>query len=112
MAKTKNHPRVGGPTEKALNGVCLASAHIMSDGKKVGFMYREEAEDELDSGWRFLSGEENDEYLDNEDNYGVFDVDAVVKMDNLVRNYIHLPIGTELERDGGKFVPIADDENT
>jgi hypothetical protein len=108
MAKIKSHPRTGGPTEKALNGVCLASAHIMTEGKKVGYMYREEPEEDLDSGWRFLSGEEDDSYLDIDDNYGVFDVDAVVKVDALVRNYIHLPIGTELERDGGKFVIIVE----
>lgn len=104
MAKKSNHPKAGGPLQKALNGICLASAQVMVDKKKVGFMYREEAEEELDSGWRFLSGEEDDAYLDDENNYGVYDVDAVVELDALVRNYLHLPPGSELERQDNRFV--------
>ncbi|MEX1189522.1 MAG: DUF2185 domain-containing protein [Bacteroidia bacterium] len=109
MAKKKNHPKTGGPIEKALNGVCMASAQITEDKLPVGFMYRESPEEDLDSGWRFLSGKEDDDYLENENNYGVFDVDFIVGLDSVVRNYIHLPVGSELERNGNKFIPYSEE---
>ena len=40
---------------------CFATDRITVDGMKVGYMYREEAEEELDSGWRFFEGTESDE---------------------------------------------------
>lgn len=105
----KNHPRLGDALRKALNGVCLASARIASDRTQVGFMYREKPEEELDSGWRFLAGDETDEFLENEANYGVFDVEYIVGIDPLIRNYIHLPVGTELERNENKFIPYSEE---
>lgn len=109
MAKKKNHPKIGGPLQKVLQAVCMASAQITEDKLNVGFMYREQPEEDLDSGWRFLSGNEDDAYLDNENNYGVFDVEYIVQLDPLVRNYIHLPVGTELERNDNKFEPYLED---
>ncbi len=109
MNKKKNHPKTGGPLQKALNGVCMASAQITEDKMPVGFMYREKPEEDLDSGWRFLSGNEDEDYLDNENNYGVFDVEYIVQLDALVRNYIHLPVGTELERNQNKFEPYSEE---
>jgi hypothetical protein len=46
-------------------GSCFASDRITVDGKPVGFMYREEGDSDLDSGWRFLAGDESDDYLDD-----------------------------------------------
>jgi hypothetical protein len=108
MAK-KNHPRVGDALRQALTGVCLASARVASDKARVGFMYREKPEETMDSGWRFLAGDETEEFLENEENYGVFDVEYIVGIDPLVRNYIHLPVGTELERTEGKFIPYTEE---
>ena len=87
----------------------MASAQVTEEKLKVGFMYREQPEEDLDSGWRFLSGNEDDAYLDNENNYGVFDVEFIVQLDPLVRNYIHLPVVTELERNDNKFEPYTED---
>ncbi len=109
MIKKKNHPKTGGPLQKVLNAVCMASAQVTEEKLKVGFMYREQPEEDLDSGWRFLSGKEDDAYLDNENNYGVFDVEFIVQLDPLVRNYIHLPVGTELERNDNKFEHYTED---
>jgi hypothetical protein len=49
-------------------GSCIASDHITVEGRPVCFMYREEPSDEIDSGWRFLSGAETQEYLDTASN--------------------------------------------
>ena len=53
-------------------GSCFASDHITVEGRKVGFMYREEADNEIDSGWRFLSGHESQEYLDDPDHLSIY----------------------------------------
>jgi len=62
-------------------GVCVASDRITIDGSKVGFMYREEPANEIDSGWRFLAGDESDEYMSNSDNHSVHDVNTIANYD-------------------------------
>lgn len=109
MTRKKTHPRLGGPLQKILNGVCMASARISEDKCSVGFMYREKPEEDLDTGWRFLSGDEDESYLNDESNYGIFDVEYIVKLDPLIKNYIHLPVGTELERKDNKFISYSED---
>jgi hypothetical protein len=71
-------------------------------------MYREQPEDDFDSGWRFLSGEEDDQYMEDEQNSFITDVDMVIVLDAAIRHYLHLPFGTELERVGDKFVALED----
>lgn len=36
-------------------GGCLASDRITVDGMRVGYMYREEPDQDVDSGWRFFT---------------------------------------------------------
>jgi hypothetical protein len=79
-------------------GECLATNHIVEDKLQVGFMYREVPEDEFDSGWRFLSGTEDDNYMNDADNYRMVTVEFLLSMDPSVRNFLNRPIGTELER--------------
>lgn len=43
-------------------GHCIATHAVREDGAAVGFMYRETAQFAEDSGWRFFSGDESDEY--------------------------------------------------
>ena len=43
-------------------GYSLVSAKIFRDGMKVGYMYREQPEEDEDSGWHFLSGTEDDDF--------------------------------------------------
>jgi hypothetical protein len=42
-------------------GSCYATDKITVDGLPVGYMYREAPDFEEDSGWRFLSGTEDQE---------------------------------------------------
>ena len=110
MTKAKKQLEANKPKRNPVfDGVCLASAYIMQDGKPVGFMYREKPEEELDSGWRFLSGEEDDAYLDNEDNYGVYDIEAVILVDPAIKQYLKLPYGAELERKNDHFIELIEE---
>jgi hypothetical protein len=91
-------------------GSCLVSNHITLDGKLVGFMYRVAPEFEIDCGWRFVSGEETEEYMEDEDNSKVLDVNTVANYDPAIIPYLQLPVRTELERVEGsdKFQKLED----
>lgn len=88
-------------------GICMITRYILDEVHPVGFMYREEPEEELDSGWRFLSGFEDDAYMELEDNTVIVDVDLVLVLDPLIKKYLHLPYGTELERHNDEFIPYS-----
>lgn len=45
---------------------CVVSDKITKEGFKVGYMYREKPEEgRPDSGWRFLAGNEDEEYMND-----------------------------------------------
>jgi len=79
-------------------GCCIASDKITVEGMKVGFMYRERPEDNMDSGWRFFSGTEDEDYVDDISNAMMFDVNVIANYDNDIIPYLNMPVGTELER--------------
>lgn len=85
---------------------CIATDRIMVDGAKVGYMYREEPMAEMpDSGWRFLAGDESDEYMENPDNSGVYSLNTICNYDPDIIPLLHAPYGTSFHRDeNGKFV--------
>ena len=53
-------------------GGCFATDMITVENRKVGYMYREETDFDTDSGWRFFSGHESQDYVDDlaQDVYG------------------------------------------
>ena len=90
-------------------GYCLASDKITVEGMNVGFMYREEPEEEDDSGWRFLSGTEEQDYVDDPENSAIFEVNTIANHDRAIIYYLKMPYGTEMERVPGedKFQKIT-----
>jgi hypothetical protein len=89
-------------------GSCLASDKITVDGMKVGFMYHEAPQDENDSGWRFIAGNEDQDYIDDPNNSMIFEVNVIANYDPAIIPYLKLPVGSELERKNGtdQFVQI------
>ena len=79
-------------------GGCMATDKITVDGEPVDFMYRDSPDFENDSGWRFFSGTENQAYVDNADNWAIYDVNTIANYDNAIIAYLDLPTGTTLER--------------
>jgi hypothetical protein len=79
-------------------GFSIASNAIIIDGEKIGFMYRENPDSNEDSGWRFLSGNESQEYVDDESNSKIMDVNTMANYDPAIIPYLKHPFGTELER--------------
>lgn len=79
-------------------GGCIATDKITVEGQKVGYMYREESNYELDNGWRFMSGDETQEYIDNPDNHSIYDLNTIANYDSEIILFMELPVGTECER--------------
>jgi hypothetical protein len=82
-------------------GGCIAPDTITVEGQKVKFMYRAPPITEMDSGWRFYSGIETEEYINNSENLSVYDVNTIANYDPAIIPYLELPIGTDLERIDG-----------
>ncbi|SEB71061.1 hypothetical protein SAMN04489806_1572 [Paramicrobacterium humi] len=80
-------------------GTAAATDEITVAGRAVGYMYREDPEDDSDSGWRFLAGDETQEYLDDERHVDVFDVNMIANMDQAIIPYLDAEPGTHLVRD-------------
>jgi hypothetical protein len=76
----------------------FATDKITVDGMKVGYMYREEPHDQMDSGWRFFLGTEDQAYVDDPNNTMIYNVNTIANYDSAIIPYLELPFGTELER--------------
>lgn len=56
----------------------VISRQVSEDGEPIGFLYREAATFPHDSGWRFFSGAEDDEYANNPDHFTVLPLNEVL----------------------------------
>lgn len=93
------------------HGGCIATDMITVKGKPVGFMYREKTTDtEADSGWRFMSGLEDQEYMDEPGNHGIYDVNTIANYDPSIIPFLDSPPGSVFERTPGasKFRVVDD----
>jgi hypothetical protein len=84
----------------------FATDHITVDGHRVGYMYREPAEGGFDSGWRFFSGLEADEYANNPENVAIYAVNTIANYDPDIIPLLDAPPGAAFARDArtGEFV--------
>lgn len=73
-------------------GSCIASDRITVDGMPVGYMYREIPDDSLDSGWRFFSGDESQDYLDNQEHLAIYDVNTIANYDRSIVTLLNDPV--------------------
>ncbi len=91
-------------------GGCVASDRITVAGKPVGFMYRERPEGPQDSGWRFTSGDETQDYMDDAGNHGVYDVNTIANYDPAIVPLLDSPVGSVFERLPGtkSLRPVTD----
>ena len=80
-------------------GSCIATDKITIEGELVDYMVRDEPSFDIDSGWQFFSGTEDQAYVDNPENSAIYDdVNTIANYDKAIIPYLHLPIGTQLER--------------
>ena len=79
-------------------GFVLATKMLVEGRRKVRYMYCEEPANPQDSGWRFLCGDENDDYVNNPDNIAIYDINTILEIDKSVLPYLNYPTGIALER--------------
>ena len=90
-------------------GACICSNRIISDGKRVGYCYREAPDSEIDSGWRFLSGDETQAYADNPENFSLYDINTVANFDPSIVVLLRSEVGSVYERrSDGDFIRVQD----
>lgn len=80
-------------------GFVFATKMLVEGRKKVRFMYREQSDDPNDSGWRFFCGDEDQKYVDNPDNIGIYDINTILEIDNSILPLINSHNGTAFERE-------------
>lgn len=85
---------------------CIVSDKITKEGFKVGYMYREEPnEKNPDSGWRFMAGNESEDYMSNSKNHHIFSLNTVCNYDKDIIKYLHSEIGSSYIRiDSNNFI--------
>src|SRR5205085_3393355 len=90
-------------------GGCIATDMITVEGRKVGYMYREEPDNDMDSGWRFMSGRESQAYMDDAANHAVYDVNTIANYDPDIIPFLDAPSESAFERQGssGRFVQVG-----
>ena len=69
-------------------GGCFITDRVMVDGLKIGYMCREVPTRPEDSGWRFFSGDESQEYIDDLTHTGVYEVNTAANYDPDIIPYL------------------------
>ncbi|MDU4961620.1 MAG: DUF2185 domain-containing protein [Sporomusaceae bacterium] len=89
---------------------CLATDRIVVDGAKVGYLYREAPEpdkESYDSGWRFTAGDEDDDYMDNPENAGVYSLNTIANYDPAVIPLLTAGYSSAFVRnESGEFIEV------
>lgn len=90
---------------------CIVSNRISVDGENVGYCYRQKEKlGKNDSGWRFFAGDEDETYLKNPENFGVYKLSIVCNLDKNVREILKSPYGTELRvNEEGKLAKVENE---
>lgn len=90
-------------------GYIIASKLVSEGRKEVGYLYREEPTDEMDSGWRVFSGEEDQEFADDADNFAIYNASTIVEIDPSIADLLLSPPGAAFERDSttGQFGAVT-----
>ena len=90
-------------------GYIIASHRVTKDGMKVGYIYREQPDNEKDSGWRVFSGDESQEYVDDPRNFAMYNASTIIKMDPEIVSLLALdyPVAFERKTISGGFVMVA-----
>lgn len=67
------------------------------DDDYIGYCYRESTDIKIDSGWRFLFGDEDEEYLDNPDNSLTKDLSEILEWKPELKEILSAKFGSEFE---------------
>jgi hypothetical protein len=91
-------------------GGCFITDRVTVDGLKIGYMYREVPDRPEDSGWRFFSGDEDQEYIDDLTHTGVYAVNTAANYDPDIIPYLDTlpPCAFEKIPEGHEYTRVED----
>ena len=100
-------PEAVKPNLAPRRGSCLASDLITVSGHPVGFMYRGDPDNEVDSGWHFFAGSESEGYCNDPANFEIYDVNTIANYDSSIIPFLDAEPGSAFERgpESDKFTP-------
>ena len=82
-----------------LNKKCFITKDIFINKKKIKFMYHEQPDNEFDSGWRFFSGDETQEYVDDSNNLIFISLlEVIQKVAGSIEKYLNYKNDIAFER--------------
>ena len=79
------------------SGGAVVTKHVINREGRIKWCFRENGCDEVDTGWRFLSEIDTDDYLVDLDHSLVCAIDTVLEIEPIIQSILDLPIGIELE---------------
>jgi hypothetical protein len=79
-------------------GSCIASDRITVFGQRVGYLYREQPDHAVDSGWRFFAGDESEAVLDDPSCFEIYDVNTIANYDPDIIPLLDEPVGSAWAR--------------
>ena len=83
---------------------CFVTNKILYEGAPINFIYKEEPiekddeRDYIDTGWRIMSGDESQEYMDNAENLSLVSLGAVLNIDDSFIDLLDSDIDVSYER--------------
>ncbi|RDU22299.1 DUF2185 domain-containing protein [Anaerosacchariphilus polymeriproducens] len=77
-------------------GGSVVSKNILEGKGKLKWCVREEAVNEVDNGWRFLSDIDTDEFLSDSSNMVVCDWGTIIEIEPAIIEIFNMPIGTDI----------------
>lgn len=92
---------------------CYVTRRVIDDAQLVGYLYREEPDDDEDSGWRITANDESKDYMDDAKNLAYVSLGVVLNLDDSFIDFLDEPAGSAYVRnpDTGHFEP-CDDESS
>ena len=85
-------------------GTCFATDMITIGDRGVEYFYRETPGSDMDSGWRFFSGHESQDYLDDASNTAIYDVNTIANYDPRIIPLLNEPAGCQYGWNGHSYV--------
>jgi|GEM_PF-63610 len=81
-------------------GACIATDRITIDNAKLNYMYREEYDSNRpsDTGWRFFSGDESDEYLNELSNSNIYSLNTIANYEPAILEYLNTEAPCKFQR--------------
>lgn len=84
--------------ERKLATRCLVTHRVLREGARIGYVYRQESEHSLDSGWRFSAGDEAEDYVSDDANFAVVSLGALLNRDDSFLTLLDADVGAEFLR--------------